>query len=339
MHMDKFPIPGRKKGISAPVWGGFATGRFCLAAWGVVLLLLAGAGQARGQVAVPSILPVTLTIGDPFYGKPSVSFVPANPAVIQWAAPKRWGGGTITSQWGLSGATPAAMTGLYLGGIDAGPDLSYAGAYLELADGTNPAFPNADWTLIAGGVGFQSGESIAFGASIERTGTIQGTNSLGFNTQRLGISAQISRAWYAGVALGTESLSSTSAFSGSGDRSLTAYGIGYRSGGAEHAHFEAYVVARDSAQVFSLSNQFSDSTTTVLVAEVQLGDIVLGGSVSTIAKTQADITTSGVSADAGWAPKRGISLLFHTESATTTIGATGDVYPTTTTTISFAYAF
>ncbi|MEE8397244.1 MAG: hypothetical protein V3S29_14400 [bacterium] len=299
------------------------------------MLLLAGAGQARGQVAVPSILPVTLTIGDPSYGKPSVSFVPANPAVIQWGAPKRWGGGTITSQWGLSGATPAAMTGLYLGGVNVGPELSYAGAYLELAEDTS--FPSADWTLIAGGVAFQSGDSIAFGASIERTGTIQGSDSLGFDNQRLGISAQLSRAWYAGVALGTESLSSS--FSGSGDRSVTAYGIGYRSGGAEHAHFEAYLVERDAAQVYSSTNQFSDSTTTVLVAEVQLGDIVLGGSVSTSAKTQADITTSGVSADAGWAPKRGISLLFHTESATTTVGATGDVYPTTTTTISFAYAF
>lgn len=298
---------------------------------------LALAGLAAAQVAVPSIVPATVRIGDPAYGRPSVSFVPPNPAAMQWGAPARLGGGTISASHAPVGGTNVDFSGIYLGGVKWGEKLSFGGAYLDLADQTNAVTLEADWSLLAIAASFQSGDRFAFGAGVERTGNTHSLDAVDFNTSKLGLSVQFGKAWYAGLVMGNESVDSS--LNGSGTRSVQMLGVGYRSGGQEHMHLELYVVDRDSVDMLVTSNELSDARHTVLVAEFQLGQIVLAGSYALTTKSDAGVTGTAWFADIGWAPKRGIALLYHMEGSTTQDDLLAAEYDGTASAVSFAYSF
>jgi hypothetical protein len=288
------------------------------------------------------MVPSAPRIIDPTEVIPTASFVTPNPAAMQWGAPSRWGGGTISSdreQTAPTTGTPVEFGGIYAGARVLGKDLTVAGYMIELSDDTNAFSLEADWNVVAGGVAFQSGDNITFGVSMERAdNTISGL-SLDINTINLGLSVKASDKIYLGLALGSEDISAASE---SGDRSVQKYGVGYRAGGQSQTHFEAYVVEREENDQF-FAGAFSDSSEKVLVAEVILGSLFLGGSFSTISQDRNRQEIEALIFDIGWAPKNGLALLYHQETATTEVkdsaGAVTSEDETTTTAISIAWSF
>jgi hypothetical protein len=299
------------------------------------------AASAQAQVAVSEMVPAAPRIIDPTEVVPTASFVTPNPAAMQWGAPSRWGGGTLSSereQTAPTTGTPVEFGGIYAGARVLGKNLTVAGYMLELGDDTNTFSLEADWNVLAGGVAFQSGDNITFGVSMERADNTVSGVSLDFNTINLGLSVKASDKIYLGLALGTEDINVASE---SGDRSVQKYGVGYRAGGQSQTHFEAYIVDREANDQFS-AGAFSDSNEKVLVAEVILGSIFLGASLSNTTQDRNDQEINALIFDIGWAPKNGLALLFHRESATTESGVsttspTED--DTSTTAISIAWSF
>lgn len=266
---------------------------------------------ARAQVAVPSLVPAVPRVGDPILGIPTASFVPPNPAAMQWGAPSKWGLGKINAERRVTEPTVGTLVefgGLFIGFRKVDKDISFAAQLLELSDETN-AVRLADWNSLDAAVAFQSGDSIAFGVGLNRVSNTSQGDSLEFNTINLGMSIEIKRNIFAGFSIGTEDISSS--FNGNDDRSVQKYGVGYRTGGSFNTHFEFYIVDRDQAD--NSAAEFSDVTSQVLVAEFNLNGLLLAASFNRSQRSRLDLETTTLVLDFGWAPKNGFSLIFHIE--------------------------
>lgn len=303
---------------------------------GTIFTLVAATAQA--QVAVSELVPAAPRILDPEDIVPSASFVPANPAAMQWGAPSRWGVGTISGDRKQTAPTAGGTTdfgGFYAGVRVVSDDITFGAHLIEYSDETNTFSLNADWNVLAGGVAFQSGDMIAFGASVERADNTSGGSTFDFNTITLGLSLNVSKDIFVGLALGTEDITAPGE---SGDRSVQKYGVAYRTGGQTQYHLEAYIVDREENSQFG-SGVFSDSRETVLVAEAIFGNLLVGASFITISRDRLNQEISALTFDIGWAPKAGLSLMYHQESTTTENNASGTEFDTGTTAISLAWSF
>lgn len=305
---------------------------------GTIFTLVAATAQA--QVAVSELVPAAPRIIDLEDVVPSASFVAANPAAMQWGAPSRWGLGTISGdrkQTAPSAGTATDFGGFYAGARVVSDEITFGVHLLEYSDETNAFNLDADWNVVAGGVAFQSGDMIAFGASVERADNTRGGNSFDFNTITLGISLNVTKDIFIGLALGTEDITAPGE---SGDRSVQKYGIGYRTGGQAQYHLEAYIVDREENAQFG-SGAFSDSNETVLVAEAIFGNFLVGASFIVISRDRSDEEISALTFDIAWAPKTGLALMFHQESTTAedTTNAPATEFETSTTAISIAWSF
>lgn len=295
----------------------------------------------QAQVAVSELVPGAPRIIDPTQVIPSASFVTPNPAAMQWGAPSRWGGGSISGDRQQTAPTAGSVTeygGIYAGARVVGDDITVAGYLIEYSDETNAFNLAADWNVLAGGVAFQSGDRIAFGLSMERADNTASGVTADFNTINLGISFMASKNIFLGLALGSEDIEVAGE---SGDRSVQKYGVGYRSGGQAQTHLEAYIIDREENTQFG-SSVYSDSLEKVIVAEAVLGSILLGASFTLISQDRNDQEISAITFDLGWAPKTGLSLLFHQESVTTesnTSSASPTETETSTSAISIAWSF
>ncbi len=270
----------------------------------------------HAQVAVPSLVPGVPNVGDPILGIPTASFVPPNPAAMQWGEPSKWGLGQINAERRVTeptAGTPVEFGGLFIGFRKVDKEISFGAQLLELADDTNAA-READWKSLDAGVAFQSGDNIAFGVGMNRISNTSQGDSQEFNTINLGMSIEIRRNIFAGFAIGTEDISSS--FNGEDDRSVQKYGVGYRTGRAFKTHLEFYIVDRDQADNFA--DEFSDVASQVLVLEFNLSGFLLAASFNRTQRARLDLETTTVVGDLGWAPKNGFSLIFHIEQTSGT---------------------
>ena len=306
-------------------------------------LLLLGARSVPAQVAVSRLVPAAPSVGDPVESIPTASFVTANPAAMQWGPPTRWGAGSLSAEriQSLPLAQAATATriefgGQYVGGRSVEEDFSFAGEFLQIADETN-TFLIADWDVLSAGVAFKSGETITFGASLERAGTTNLGNSLNFNSTNLGLSVKLSRSFYGGLALGTETVSSS--FRGDENRSVQKLGLAFFTGRTVKWHLEGYQIAKDAAPRFG--DEFSSVTTNGAVAEVLMGPVLIGLSGTSSEKEEAQKRVKTAALDLGWVPKRGWSLILHSEAAVTEDlgGASIVEFETTATSVSIAFLF
>lgn len=306
---------------------------------GTFLTLVAATAQA--QVAVSELVPSAPRIIDPTQLIPSASFVTPNPAAMQWGAPSRWGGGVISGDRQQTAPTAGGVTdygGIYAGARFVGDTLTVGGYLIEYSDDTNAFNLDADWNVLAGGVAFQSGDRVAFGLSTERADNTAGGASQDFNTINLGISFMATSKIFLGLALGTEDIDAAGE---SGDRSVQKYGVGYRSGGQAQTHLEAYIIDREDNPQFG-SSVYSDSVEKVIVAEAVIGSFLLGASYAIISQDRNGQEISVITFDVGWAPKSGLSLLYHQESAATESNASGAApteTDTSTSAVSIAWSF
>ena len=308
-------------------------------------LLLLGARNVPAQVAVPRLVPAAPSVGDPVESIPTASFVTANPAAMQWGPPTRWGAGSLSAERTQTLPLPQDPTmpapriefgGQYVGGRSVEEDFSFAGEFLQIADETNFLL-EADWDVLSAGVAFKSGETITFGASLERAGTTNLGNSLNFNSTNLGLSVKLSKNFYGGVALGTETVSSS--FRGDENRSVQKLGLAFFTGRTVKWHLEGYQIAKDAAPRFG--DEFSSVTTNGAVAEVLMGPVLIGLSGTSSEKEEAQKRVKTAALDLGWVPRRGWSLILHSEAAVSEdLGSTPIVeFETTATSVSIAFLF
>ena len=308
-------------------------------------LLLLGARSVPAQVAVSRLVPAAPSLGDPLESIPTASFVPENPAAMQWGPPTRWGAGSFSAERTQTlplpvdpamPAPPVEFGGQYVGGRSVEEDFSFAGEFLQIADETN-TFLIADWDVLSAGVAFKSGETITFGASLERAGTTNLGNSLNFNSTNLGLSVKLSKNFYGGLALGTETVSSS--FRGDENRSVQKLGLAFFTGRTVKWHLEGYQIAKDAAPRFG--DEFSSVTTNGAVAEVLMGPVLIGLSGTSSEKEEAQKRVKTAALDLGWVPKRGWSLILHSEAAVTEDlgGASIVEFETTATSVSIAFLF
>lgn len=303
------------------------------------ILLLAAGATAQAQVAVPSLVPTQPRIGDPVVDVPTASFVTPNPAAMQWGSPSKWGFGQIKSSRQQTSPTTGStveFSGLYLGFRKVDKSLSLAAELLELSDDTN-AVLEADWSVLNGAVAFQSGDSIAFGVGADRTSTSNNANSLEYNALNLGMSFEVKTNMFIGFAIGTEDIHSS--FDGDDTRGVQKLGFGYRKGGTANTHFEIYAV--EKAEGDNLAAEFTDVSELVGVAEFNISDLLLAASYATTERKRIEQEGTIVTVDLGWAPKNGLTVVFHQEQTTTKITTVGfeSETDTDTTAISVGYQF
>lgn len=277
-------------------------------------------------MAIPRLVPASPNISDPNSNAPTSSFVPANPAAIQWGMPTRWGIGQIMATRGETVPPPDTTEGidntkefggLYVGGRSFSKKFSVAGELMELSDDPKEFPLEADWDVLRAGVAFLSGDSVTFGAGMDRVSNIQGYNPVDYDTTILGITFQLSQTYYLGLAMGTEKISHASI--GESDRAVRKYGIAYSKGQGK-SHIEYYIIEKTAPEEFSdQADSFSDVKTNGVVAETILGKFYIGAGASLTNKDLAGVTLTQLSFDVGWAAKRGLSLLYHRESTATHI--------------------
>ncbi|MCH7477370.1 MAG: hypothetical protein IIA14_04635 [SAR324 cluster bacterium] len=310
-------------------------------------LLLLGARSVPAQVAVSRLVPAAPSLGDPLESIPTASFVPENPAAMQWGPPTRWGAGSFSAERTQTlplpedpaiPAQPVEYGGQYVGGRNVEEDFSYAGEFLQFADETN-RFLVADWDVLSAGVAFKSGETITFGASLERAGTTNRGNSLNFNSTTLGFSVKLSKNIYGGAALGTEKISSSACFCSDENRSVQKFGLAFFTGRTVKWHLEGYQIVKDAAP--NSRDEFSSVITDGVVAEILMGPVLIGLSGTSTEKEEAQKTVRTAALDLGWVPKRGWSLILHAEAAVSEDLGSDPIekFETTATSVTIAFLF
>ena len=308
-----------------------------LAVW---LLALLAAGNAKAQVAVASAAPVRAMVSDPALVAPGASFVPLNPAVLQWSAPSRWGGGTIRAERELlppDGPNFTDFKGLFGGFNVTGPGFSYAGQIVELTDKTHATGLDADWNSLSGAAAFQAGERFAFGVGLERTGNSARSASVDYNTTQLGMSVRVTNAIFAGLVMGTENIVIQNNTS---QRGIQRYGIGWRTGSTKSQfHLEAFRTEKDKATDFTPRSEYSDMSLTTGVIEAQFWKIFTGFTTTSGKQETFGQEIQSNAWEIGWIGKSGLSGTYRRENGTTTNSFSGQQRATRAIIWSLAYAF
>jgi hypothetical protein len=265
-----------------------------------LLIVAAGALQAFGQVAAPSLLPGTAHVYDPEQftnlqgglldqGPLSeVTFVPTNPAAMQWSDSSEVGvGGARSSAQRLD--LPTLLTDHFdYSGDFAGlrwvqPHVSFGVQALKLS-GSSVTVPSNDTKLTDIAGAFQLFDRIAFGVNVEKRDQTFYTNVLlqSFSANRkqstYGTSARLGGGFYAGYSGGTNHMDLIDPVTPSNNtsvrRSTKAYGLGFMNSGANRWHLEVYRTHTDEGTGGSTTLTREDAT--VGVIEARFGGLVLG---------------------------------------------------------------
>ena len=172
---------------------------------------------------------------------------------------------------------------------------------------------------------------------MERAGTTNLGDSLNFNSTNLGFSVKLSKNFYGGAALGTETVSSS--FLGDENRSVQKLGLAFFTGRTVKWHLEGYQIVKDAAPRFG--DAFSSVTTNGAVVEVLMGPVLIGLSATSSEKEEARKTVKTGAVDLGWVPKRGWSLILHAEAAVAEDLGTDPIreFETTATSVTIALLF
>ncbi len=291
---------------------------------------------AHAQVAVPRIVPAAPFVGDPREGPPTVSFLTANPAAMQWGAPSRIGGGTVQAEIQLTKPITGPVvdiSGTYGGLRLVGETFSFAVQAINLSTDSPPLL---EWDVAEGGFGIMIGESWAVGLGVRRATRTDPTLTLELDSTELGVSWMFDENVFFGLSVGRDTVTSTPGV-GESSRNVLKYGVGYRDGGAAQWHFEAFGITRDDVPPAAAGPPFPGVQTFGLVGEVKLGPILLSVMAFDISKDpNKDI--SSIILDVGLAPDTGIAVLFHRETTTTETKA-GPEFETTVNAITVVWLF
>jgi hypothetical protein len=280
-----------------------------------LLIVAAGALQAFGQVAAPSLLPGTARVIDPEQFNAlavpvldrstptSLTFLPENPAAMQWSLASELGLGAIH-------ATGHYDDGVTPGNIDFNGEfagLRWARHYVSLGaqgmtwHGGSQATANDKQTLFGYAGAFQLFDTIALGASSEQSRqafdfTIgAGTkDELHLKHNLAGTSIRLGSSIYLGYTAGTENFDlrnlTTPANNTTMKRNVKAYGIAYRGNGPNPWHLEVFRSNRDF--VTDGANYVNKEQETVGVLEARFGRLIAGLQSRHDEATRAPISTA-----------------------------------------------
>lgn len=287
------------------------------------LLLVFPILSAQAQVALPRIIPgAPRVLNARFPVEAENSFVPTNPAALQWGGPTRFGGGLID---GVSSHAISQMSGTIAGKFSGfrlvGETLAVGGQITDYTLESNYGFPSAKSASTLA-LSFRLPASFAYGYSVTNSTLemtdISQTTSTEFSKSLLGFSIKMSENWYIGAAVGNEE--ETRTLPGplaTLERDVRMSGIGFRSTGSVIWHMEASLV--DSGDLVAMDG--SKTYGHLLkqgVLEVAFWDLIFGITSYNVAGsgTRNNETISGYTLDYGYAPFSGLTITGRFERST-----------------------
>lgn len=310
-----------------------------LLVWGVFF------SEAQAQVAVPRIVPIAPSVLDPLLWQPLGSFVPLNPGAVTWGAPRRVGAGTLSvnsEETAINPGFPLHIKGGYAGGMFPGDKFAFAFQGAKLLDKTSIP-KQVDWNTQSFALGLRMNPNVTIGLGSFRGKNSLETNVLSYASSELGATVMFKERFYAGVAMGSESIDS--ALNGKQKRNLRKYGIGYRKGGRVLLHGEVFREFRNSAPGLidnsgNVIPEFTAIQRSGVVMEFAFRSIVGAATWEHLRLNDLQRNTAGTSFSGGWVMwKGGTAVMYHLENMKSTNSLTLEKFNTKTQSVVATYQF
>ena len=281
-----------------------------------IVFLTGTAGLASAQVAAPSLLPNEYTT--------------PNPAIIQWGAPSRVGGG-----YGEQEVTDDPSTGdlthtqSIVGFRGVWESFALAGQVAQFETKSGPVDESVEQSTIEGSLRITDWLSI--GALNQRLDfsqrQVDGSKFTADSTiMAYGVSLKLAEIFFLGYAQGTDEVDvefttgppTPITFSGSDTREVRLFGAGIRAGSEMRLHAEVYQIEFDPIEIPALSLKAEEVSESVAVLEVAWGNLVAGVTLTQTENKSDDEDTEKAAYALGWAPMSGLAFIYEIEESETT---------------------
>ena len=312
----------------------------------LAVLLLLAAGQAAAQVAAPSLLPGTARVVDAEqffdlaipslerFSGPDLTFVPINPAAMQWQPHSEVGVGLMKS----SGTYDDTLTpgSIDFSGQFAG--LRWGGEYASIGGeamrwkGHSQATSSHESELTDAAVAAQGFGVLALGARRYRSKQKfhfdigAGTNDQLYVDQKSGgASLRLGHLFYLGYAAGHERVVFNNLTAPGNNlyyaRGVRAYGVALRSDTGSPWRVEVYRTHKEGQLDPTGSISLNEESDTAVVLEAQFGGLILGvashnGKATGVAPVALDQTVKLAELNLAWITAGGWSTTLHVERMT-----------------------
>ncbi|MDH5751764.1 MAG: hypothetical protein OEZ59_05035 [Deltaproteobacteria bacterium] len=287
----------------------------------LAMMLLAYTG-AQAQMAVPEMVPS----GPSFYHTQflampmSLNYLPPNPAVIQWGAPNRGGGGWMrgkTHDDVYGDAEKKEAQGQYTGGRFVREKYALA-AQLGWFSLTYPLPAQSTINHSSAGLSFVTLDNLAIGLSRTRSHQLNDTQTsdleVFMDTSTIGGSMRFSELFFVGLGYGKDTLNINDFMGGKarGTRNFSMGGLGIRSAGAVLWRVEISKTNKPNftdARGKRVGDGYDHTQGSL---EIGFANMVFGytsyGAVTTAAGTGEETKLSGSIADFAFTPPAGIAI-------------------------------
>lgn len=307
-------------------------------------MLCWGAVSVQAQMVLPRTIPLAPRVLDPRLAAPTYTYVPMNPAVIQFTELKFAGFATIRAaneEKVVNPGTAEEFAGWSAGGIMGSPRLSMAFEITRLFDDKN-SLKTVDWTTQGAALQLTVFENLRIGLGITRTNSEVEANPVSSSTSEAGGVVSFPGGLFFGFSQGNEVISSL--LNGEQKRPVRKIGVGHVLVSRFTLLSEIYIETRPSP--FGLLDgagaaipEFSEVKRRGLALEWLVKYLVFSARYDILSLTDTGEKTKGIMLAAGGGMNKGFLLTLQWENMHSSHAGTGATFQTKATTVALAKMF